>query len=82
MTPAAGPSSSGGETYERELLLVTDYYFEDVATQFACIDGTNTDLTWRVVLYSDAARSMPLGCVSWGHDPSADIASGCQALTD
>ena len=65
---------------ERDLLLVTDYYFEDVATQFTCTDGTNSDLTWRMDLYSDPARASSLGCVTWGHDTSSDVASGCQEL--
>jgi len=76
----AGASSSGGEIYERDLLLVTDYYFEDVATQFACTDGSNENLTWRIELYSDAARTSPIGCVSWGHDTTSDLAAGCQPL--
>jgi hypothetical protein len=78
----ASASSSGGEDYERDLLLVTAYYFEDVATQFACVDGTNLDLTWQIDLYSDAARTVSIGCVTWGHDTSAGIASGCQAYED
>ena len=76
----AGPSSSGGETYERNLLLVAGYYFEDVATQFACIDGSNDQLTWQVDLFSDADRTQPIGCVTWGHDTTEAEASGCQLL--
>ncbi len=74
----SGPSASGGELYERNLLLVDGYYFEDVATQFACVDGSNESLTWVVELYSDSARTQPIGCVAWGHDTSAAEAAGCQ----
>ena len=77
-----GASSGGGEDYERNLLLVAGYYYEDVATQFACAEGTNPDLTWKLDLYSDAARTVSIGCVTWGHDTSAGIASGCQAYED
>ena len=73
-----GPSESGGEKYQRELLLVDGYYFEDVATQFACIDGTNDQLTWKVDLFSDADRTQNIGCVTWGQDTTTNEASGCQ----
>jgi len=74
----AGASASGGETYERDLLLVADYYFEDVATQFLCTEGTNSGLTWQIDLYSDAGRTVPIGCVTWGHDTSGPSSAGCQ----
>ena len=73
-----GPSGSGGELYERNLLLVDGYYFEDVATQFACVDGSNELLTWQLDLFSDADRTQPIGCVAWGHNTTAAEAAGCQ----
>ena len=76
----AGASSSGGEAYERDLLVVTDYYFEDVATQFECIDGTNPNLTWRIDLYANAERTSFIGCVTTGHDTTTDVSDGCQEL--
>ena len=76
----AGESASGGETYQRDLLLVTDYYFEDVATQFACTDGTNPNLTWQVDLYADTDATEQVGCAAKGHDTSVSAAAGCQVL--
>ena len=76
----AGASGGGGESYERDLLLVADYYFEDVATQFICIDGSNDKLTFQIDLFSDSARTSPIGCVAWGHDTTAPASAGCQLL--
>ncbi len=76
----SGGSSSGGETYQRDLLLVEDYYFEDVATQFPCTDGSNPNLTWQFDLYAGADGTEPVGCATQGHDTSASIAAGCQEL--
>jgi len=57
---------------------VAGYYFKDVATQFDCEDGTtNDELTWKIDLYSDAAQTSSIGCVTFGHDPSFFDASGC-----
>ncbi len=70
-------SSSGGGVYSRELYLVADYYYEDTATQFLCIDGLNPNLTWRIDLYVDPSYSSHMGCVSWGHNPSYFQSDGC-----
>jgi hypothetical protein len=77
-----GSSSSGGETYIRELLLVEGYYYEDVASQYPCQEGsTNGELTWKIDLFSDTARLVPAGCVVLGHDPSYFSGSGCSTWT-
>jgi hypothetical protein len=56
---------------------VADYYYENTATQFDCIDGGNPNLTWRVDLYTDPSFTSRIGCVTWGHDPSHYRENGC-----
>ena len=74
----SGSSGSGGEIYGRDLLLVSGYYFKDVATQFDCSEGTtNNELTWKIDLYSDAVQTDSIGCVTLGHDPSFFSADDC-----
>ena len=78
-----GPSSTGGETYSHELLLVDDYYQEDVSSQFPCTDGspeagTNNELTWKIDFFANVNRTVPIGCVVLGHDPAAFPLSECK----
>jgi hypothetical protein len=72
-----GTTDGGGGIYERDLFQVSGYYFEDTATQFDCIEGSNPDLTWRVDLYTDASYTSSIGCVTWGHDPGFYQSAGC-----
>ena len=46
-------------------------------TEFDCIDGFNTNLTWKINLYADEDKTSSLGCVVMGHDPGHFGADGC-----
>ena len=65
----------------RDLLLVEDYYFEDVATGYPCdvASASNPNLSWKVTLFGDSDATVSLGCVALGHDPAHFAADGCQS---
>ena len=69
----------GPFSFELSLLLVEDYYYQDIATQFACTEG-HPDLTWRLDIFADADSASHLHCVTWGHDTSEHLDDGCRGV--